>query len=64
MQPEKKINDYEVCDSFFKKDSISNNFFNDENINAMINIINQISSLKNIKNTLQNTLFLLNLKKK
>ena len=63
MQPEKKINDYEVYDSFFKKDSISNNFFNDENINAMINIINQMSSLKNIKNTLQNTLFLLNLKK-
>ena len=63
MQPENKINDYEVYDSFFKKDSISNNFFNDENINAMINIINQMSSLKNIKNTLQNTLFLLNLKK-
>ena len=63
MQPEKKINDYEGYDYLFKKDSISNNFFNDENINAMINIINQMSSLKNIKNTLQNTLFLLNLKK-
>ena len=59
--PEQKITFYEVYDSFFKKDS--NNFFNDENINAMINIINQMSSLKNIKNTLQNTLFLLNLKK-
>ena len=59
--PEQKITFYEVYDSFFKKDS--NNFFNDENINAMINIINQMSSLKNIKDALQNSLFFLNLKK-
>ena len=61
MPSEKKINVYEGYIVFFKKDS--NNFFTDENINTMINIINQMSSLKNIKNTLQNTLFLLNLKK-